>query len=148
MTAPRRALALLSLTAAALAGCTDSPATTPSPGTPPPPATTATTTTTTTPPSTTTAAARSDECGTVTAASGLTLRVMDTTTSALDCGAATDLVTRFQQAITGRQPADSARPVSETVDGWLCVSGPPASQGGTSCSRGEDTVFAQVVQPE
>ncbi|OXM72522.1 hypothetical protein CF166_14770 [Amycolatopsis sp. KNN50.9b] len=82
------------------------------------------------------------------AASGLTLQVMDTTTSGLSCGQATDLVTRFQQAIAGRQPAGSGRPVGETVDGWLCVSGPPASQGGTTCSRGEDTVFARVTEAE
>lgn len=149
MTAPRHALALL-LLAGVLGGCTDSPAATPAPGTPPPASAPASTTTTAPPPppSTTTPQARSDECGTVRAASGLELQVMETATSGLGCGRATDLVTRFQEAIAGRQPAGSARPVSETVDGWLCVSGPPASQGGTTCSRGEDTVFARVTEAE
>ncbi|WP_233157242.1 MULTISPECIES: hypothetical protein [Amycolatopsis] len=144
MTAPRRALALLLLSAGVLAGCTDTPDV--APASSPPPATTSTTATSTT--ATSPAGARADECGTVRAASGLTLQVMDTTTSGLSCGQATDLVTRFQQAIAGRQPAGSGRPVGETVDGWLCVSGPPASQGGTTCSRGEDTVFARVTEAE
>lgn len=152
MTAPRRALALLLLSAGVLAGCTDSPATAPDTTTPPPPSSAPAASTSpppsSSPPPGTTAGAKSDECGTVRAASGLLLQVMETTTSGLTCGQATDLVARFQQVIAGRQPAGSTRPVGETVDGWLCVSGPPASQGGTSCSRGDDTVFARVTEAE
>ncbi|NIH83964.1 hypothetical protein [Amycolatopsis granulosa] len=151
MTTPGRTLALLLLAAGVLAGCAGTPAA-PVPA-PPPPATTTppgpeAPSTPNPNPAAPSTGVRADGCGTVHAASGLTLQVMDTTTSALSCGQATDLVTRFQQTIAGRQPAGSARPVSETVDGWVCVSGPPASQGGTTCSRGEDTVFAQVTEAE
>ncbi|NIH80903.1 hypothetical protein [Amycolatopsis viridis] len=161
MTTPGRTLALLLVSAGVLAGCTGTPAA-PAPAPPPPASTPAPDTTApdTTPPAPAApstpapdpagagAGTRAGGCGTVPAASGLTLQVMDTTTSPLSCGQATDLVTRFQQAIAGRQPARSALPVRETVDGWMCVSGPPASQGGTTCSRGEDTVFAQVTESE
>ncbi|MGI6869649.1 hypothetical protein [Amycolatopsis sp. 3B14] len=156
MTAPRRVLPLLLLSAGVLAGCSATPGVTPQTSAPQtsasqtsaPASTPAGTATAAPSTSAGTTGARADGCGTVPAASGLTLQVMDTTTSTLSCGQATDLVTRFQRAIAGRQPAGSGRPVSETVDGWLCVSGPPASQGGTTCSRGEDTVFARVTEAE
>ncbi|AIJ23088.1 hypothetical protein [Amycolatopsis methanolica] len=152
MTAPRRVLPLLLLSAGVLAGCSATPGVAPqttalqttAPQTSAPASTAAPAPST----SATTTEARAYGCGTVPAASGLTLQVMETTTSTLSCGQATDLVTRFQRAIAGRQPAGSGRPVSETVDGWLCVSGPPASQGGTTCSRGDDTVFARVTEAE
>ncbi|GAA3831052.1 hypothetical protein [Amycolatopsis tucumanensis] len=150
MTAPRRVLPLLLLSAGVLAGCSATPGVAPQTSVPAsaPVSTEASTATPAPSTSPTTTGARADGCGTVPAASGLTLQVMETTTSSLSCGQATDLVTRFQRAIAGRQPAGSGRPVSETVDGWLCVSGPPASQGGTTCSRGEDTVFARVTEAE
>ncbi|WP_245573381.1 hypothetical protein [Amycolatopsis benzoatilytica] len=85
-------------------------------------------------------------CGTVTAASGLTLYVYDP--KAIPCPAAMTLVKKFHAAINGKQPAGSNSPVNATVDGWLCVSGPPAAQGGTTCSKGEQTVLAAVVPAE
>jgi hypothetical protein len=85
-------------------------------------------------------------CGTVTAASGLTLYVFQS--QGLDCAAATKLVGDFQRKIGGRQGAGSNDAVNDTVDGWLCTSGPPASQGGTTCTKGEQTVFAAVVPSE
>jgi len=87
-------------------------------------------------------------CGTVKAASGLTLYVFDSSSGGVDCAAATKLVTDFQHKIAGRQDAASNEAVNETVDGWLCTSGPPAAQGGTTCSKGEQTVFAAVVPSE
>lgn len=85
-------------------------------------------------------------CGTVTAASGLTLQVLNG--PGVSCADATGIVDSFHKRITGRQSAGSDEPVSETVDGWLCVSGAPAAQGGTSCSKGEQNVFAAVVPVE
>ncbi|WP_245191803.1 hypothetical protein [Amycolatopsis azurea] len=85
-------------------------------------------------------------CGTVTAASGLTLQVLNG--PGVSCADATGIVGSFHKRIAGRQSAGSDEPVSETVDGWLCVSGAPAAQGGTSCSKGEQNVFAAVVPVE
>ncbi|HET6288008.1 MAG TPA: hypothetical protein VFG15_14815 [Amycolatopsis sp.] len=85
-------------------------------------------------------------CGTVTAASGLILQVL--TGPGVSCVDATGIVGSFHKRIAGRQSAGSDEPVSETVDGWLCVSGAPAAQGGTSCSKGEQNVFAAVVPVE
>ncbi|WP_460429119.1 hypothetical protein [Amycolatopsis oliviviridis] len=85
-------------------------------------------------------------CGTLTAASGLTLQVING--PGVSCADATGIVGAFHQRIAGRQSAGSDEPVSETVDGWLCVSGAPAAQGGTSCSKGEQNVFAAVVPVE
>jgi hypothetical protein len=82
-------------------------------------------------------------CGTVTAASGLTLRVLPA--PGVSCPDAVGLVSRFQAQLAGRQPARSSRPASATVDGWLCVSGPPSAQGGTTCSLQDKTVFAAVA---
>jgi hypothetical protein len=87
-------------------------------------------------------------CGTVTAASGLTLYVFDSGAAGVSCAAATQLVTAFHRKIAGRQGAGSNDAVNETVDGWLCASGPPAAQGGTTCTKGEQTVFAAVVPSE
>jgi hypothetical protein len=87
-------------------------------------------------------------CGTVTAASGLTLYVFDSRSAGVDCAAATRLVTEFHRKIAGRQGAGSNDAVNETVEGWLCTSGPPAAQGGTTCTKGEQTVFAAVVPSE
>ncbi|MDX3195456.1 hypothetical protein PV458_44245 [Streptomyces sp. MN03-5084-2B] len=87
-------------------------------------------------------------CGTVTAASGLTLYVFDSGSAGVSCVAATKLVGDFHRKITGRQGAGSNDAVNETVDGWLCTSGPPAAQGGTTCTKGEQTVFAAVVPSE
>ncbi|WP_236005271.1 hypothetical protein [Amycolatopsis pittospori] len=85
-------------------------------------------------------------CGTVTAASGLTLQVLNG--PGVSCADASGIVDSFHKRIAGRQSAGSDEPVSETVDGWLCVSGAPAAQGGTSCSKGEQNVFAAVVPVE
>lgn len=85
-------------------------------------------------------------CGTVTAASGLTLQVLNG--PGVSCADATAIVGSFHQRIAGRQSAGSDEPVSETVDGWLCVSGAPAAQGGTSCGKGDQNVFAAVVPVE
>ncbi len=85
-------------------------------------------------------------CGTVTAASGLTLQVLNG--PGVSCSDATGIVGSFHKTIAGRQSAGSDEPVSETVDGWLCVSGAPAAQGGTSCSKGDHNVFAAVVPVE
>ncbi len=87
-------------------------------------------------------------CGTVTAASGLTLYVFDSGSAGISCVTATKLVGDFHHKIAGRQGAGSNDAVNETVDGWLCTSGPPASQGGTTCTKGEQTVFAAVVPSE
>ncbi|MET8846224.1 hypothetical protein [Amycolatopsis sp. NPDC004625] len=87
-------------------------------------------------------------CGTVTAASGLTLYVFDSGSAGVSCVAATKLVGDFHRKIAGRQGAGSNDAVNETVDGWLCASGPPAAQGGTTCTKGEQTVFAAVVPSE
>jgi len=78
----------------------------------------------------------------------LTLYVFDSSSGGVDCAAATKLVTDFQAKIAGRQDAASNEAVNDTVDGWLCTSGPPAAQGGTTCSKGEQTVFAAVVPSE
>lgn len=85
-------------------------------------------------------------CGTVTAASGLTLQVLNG--AGVACADATRIVDAFHKRIAGRQSAGSDEPVSDTVDGWLCVSGPPAAQGGTSCAKGDQNVFAAVVPVE
>jgi hypothetical protein len=85
-------------------------------------------------------------CGTDTTASGLTLQVLNG--PGVDCADATRIVDAFHKRIAGRQSAGSDEPVSDTVDGWLCVSGPPAAQGGTSCGKGDQNVFAAVVPVE
>ncbi|MFF1614191.1 hypothetical protein ACFVYA_41045 [Amycolatopsis sp. NPDC058278] len=87
-------------------------------------------------------------CGTVNAASGLTLYVFDSGSAGVSCVSATKLVGDFHRKIAGRQGAGSNDAVNETVDGWLCTSGPPAAQGGTTCTKGEQTVFAAVVPSE
>ncbi|WP_239155022.1 hypothetical protein [Amycolatopsis sp. FDAARGOS 1241] len=87
-------------------------------------------------------------CGTVTAASGLTLYVFDSQAGGVPCAEAMTLVRDFHAKIAGRQGAGSNDAVNDTVSGWLCTSGPPASQGGTTCSKGEQTVFAAVVPSE
>jgi hypothetical protein len=87
-------------------------------------------------------------CGTVTAASGLTLYVFDSGSAGVTCATATKLVGDFHRKIAGRQGTGSNDAVNETVDGWLCTSGPPAAQGGTTCTKGEQTVFAAVVPSE
>lgn len=82
-------------------------------------------------------------CGLVTSASGLRLSVLPTPD--LSCPDAVALVKHFHSMLGGRQPAGSGQPVSASVDGWMCVSGPPAAQGGTTCSQGDKTVFATVA---
>ncbi|HVW41757.1 MAG TPA: hypothetical protein VHC18_10435 [Amycolatopsis sp.] len=111
-----------------------------SPATPPVSSSRKTTTTTASE-----AAPTGGDCGTVPAASGLTLQVLDSSSMGVPCAGATRLVGEFQRQIAGKQPAGSNEPVSATVDGWLCVSGPPAAQGGTSCSLDQKTVFARVA---
>ncbi|AXB48405.1 hypothetical protein A4R43_11275 [Amycolatopsis albispora] len=84
----------------------------------------------------------------MTAASGFTLQVLDAAETGVPCDEARSVVERFHRAIAGRQPAGSQEPVSETVDGWLCVSGAPTAQGGTTCGRQDRTVLAAVVPLE
>ncbi|HWD02392.1 MAG TPA: hypothetical protein VG674_08075 [Amycolatopsis sp.] len=117
---------------------------------PPPPAqqTTQAPASTTQKAATTSPAAVPGSCGTVTAASGLTLYVFDSRAGGVPCAQALQLVRDFHAKIAGRQGAGSNNAVNDTVSGWLCTSGPPASQGGTTCSKGEQTVFAAVVPSE
>ncbi len=82
----------------------------------------------------------------MTAASGLTLQVLNG--PGVACADAIRIVDAFHKRIAGRQSAGSDEPVSDTVDGWLCVSGAPAAQGGTSCGKGDQNVFAAVVPVE
>lgn len=110
---------------------------------PAPTTTTAPPKTPATTPKTTEAAPAEGTCGTVIAASGLTLQVLDS--PGVGCADAKQLVSRFQEQLAGKQTAGSTKPASATVDGWLCVSGPPSSQGGTSCSLDDKTVFATVA---
>ncbi|MFD9893301.1 hypothetical protein ACFWY9_28475 [Amycolatopsis sp. NPDC059027] len=170
-TSPRawRTLLAACLAVPALAACSGDPAPPPAPSAPsaPPSAPTSASThappplpdtgTTAPPPppaakpgtATPAAAPAAGSCGTVTAASGLTLDVVDSTgTSGIPCAEATKLVTEFHRKIVGRQGSGSNDAVNDTVDGWLCVSGAPAAQGGTTCSKGEQTVFASVVPSE
>lgn len=97
---------------------------------------------------TTTATAESGftrSCGAVTAASGARLQVIlgDGVT---DCPMAMRLVRAFHRKID--QPSGSRHPAKATVYGWECVSGPPSSQGGTTCSLGARTVLAAVETGE
>lgn len=87
-------------------------------------------------------------CGTVTAASGLTLQVIGNQASGIDCTEAKRIISDFHQSINGRQSADSTEATSSTVDGWLCVSGAPSAQGGTTCSAKDKMIFAAVVPVE
>ncbi|MGH3449163.1 MAG: hypothetical protein ACRDQW_00235 [Haloechinothrix sp.] len=103
--------------------------------------------TTTAPTSTAPTSASSGTCGTVTAASGMTLRVL-LGSGVTDCALAERVVAAFHHAIAGKQPAGSARPAGADVDGWHCVSGPPAAQGGTDCSQNGRNVQAAVVGAE
>jgi hypothetical protein len=100
-------------------------------------------------PSATTRAPAADDdprgCGVVRAASGAQLQVI-LGDGVSDCGMAERLVQAFHRSI--EQPSRSRHPVRATVDGWDCVSGPPSSQGGTTCSRGAATVLAAVLTDE
>lgn len=91
--------------------------------------------------STTTHQAHDGRCGTVTSASGLTLRVMPGP-GVTECALAERVVRRFHEAIAGKQPPDSHRPVAADVDGWHCVSGPADAGGGTQCQSGSREVTA------
>jgi hypothetical protein len=85
------------------------------------------------------------DCATVQAASGLTLLVLDVVSDDVGGARAEQLVRDFQARIAGQQPAGSTQPVSASVQGWLCVSAPPATQGGTTCTLRDKTVYARVV---
>jgi hypothetical protein len=87
-------------------------------------------------------------CGSVTAASGLTLQVLDGEAGGVDCATATQIVERFQRKIAGKQPADSNEPLSDAVDGWLCVSGPPTAEGRTTCGKDNQNIFAAAIPVE
>jgi hypothetical protein len=87
-------------------------------------------------------------CGTVTAASGLTLQLLGGEGGGVDCATGRRIVEEFHQKIAGKQPADSNEPVSDSVEGWQCVSGAPTAQGGTACSKEDKSVFAGVVPSE
>ena len=87
-------------------------------------------------------------CGTVTAASGLTLQLLGGEGGGVDCATGRRIVEEFHKKIAGKQPADSNEPVSDSVEGWQCVSGAPTAQGGTACSKEDKSVFAGVVPSE
>jgi hypothetical protein len=74
--------------------------------------------------------------------------VLDSRAAGIGCPEAERVVTEFHQKIAGRQARDSQQPVGDTVDGWACVSGPPAAQGGTTCSKGGQDILAAVVPAE
>ncbi len=84
----------------------------------------------------------------MTAASGLTLQILGGQDASVGCDEAKRVVAQFHEKIAGRQSADSNEPISDTVDDWLCVSGPPAQQGGTTCSNQDKTVLAAVIPVE
>jgi hypothetical protein len=87
-------------------------------------------------------------CGTVTAASGLTLQLLGGEGGGVDCATGRRIVEEFHQKLAGRQPADSNEPISDSVEGWQCTSGPPTAQGGTSCGKEDKSIFAGVVPSE
>jgi hypothetical protein len=87
-------------------------------------------------------------CGSVTAASGLILQVLGGEAAGVDCATAAQIVDRFHRKVAGKQPADFNEPVRDAVDGWLCVSGPPAAQGGTTCGKDNQNIFAAAVPVE
>jgi hypothetical protein len=97
---------------------------------------------------TTAAPAVQGSCGTITAASGLTLHVLASRAGGVGCAEAGRVVAEFHRKIAGKQARASEQPVGDTVDGWACVSGPPASQGGTTCSKGDQDILAAVVPAE
>lgn len=159
MTHGRAVLACLALAALAT-GCSGDPAPAPAPSLAPAPVTTSTSSPPSLPPipsetsapaakpPKTTAPPADGTCGTVAAASGLTLQVLGGQAGSVDCATGKKIVERFQRKIAGKQTAESNEPVSDTVDGWLCVSGAPAAQGGTTCSKDNATVLAAVVPTE
>lgn len=159
MTHGRAVLACLALTV--LAGCSADPAPRPAPSSSPAAASASPSAAPTLPPlppqssapvakpPKSTAAPADGTCGTVTAASGLTLQVLGgQDAGGVDCPTGKKIVEQFQRKIAGKQTAESNEPVSDTVDGWLCVSGAPAAQGGTTCSKDNSTVLAAVVPTE
>ncbi|QWF85530.1 hypothetical protein [Amycolatopsis sp. CA-230715] len=165
VTGPAGLLAAVTLSVVALSACgTDSGAPAPSPvlsaesvqpstssappSSPPSSAKPTVPTSAAQPPKTSDAIPAEGACGTVTAASGLTLQVLDSHTSGVACPDAKRVVEEFHKKIAGKQAGGSNEPVSDTVDGWLCVSGPPAAQGGTTCTKQEQTVLARVLPVE
>ncbi|WP_370949264.1 hypothetical protein AB5J62_17405 [Amycolatopsis sp. cg5] len=160
MTHGRAVLACLAVAALAV-GCAADPAPAPPPPPSPPPVSSSAssppslppipveTGASTAKPPKTTAPPADGTCGTVAAASGLTLQVLGGQSGGgVDCATGKKIVEQFQRKIAGKQPVESNEPVSDTVDGWLCVSGPPAAQGGTTCSKDNATVLAAVVPTE
>jgi hypothetical protein len=87
-------------------------------------------------------------CGTVTSASGATLQILGGAGGGVDCATGTRIVGEFHKKIAGKQAPDSNVPVSDSVEGWLCVSGPPAAQGGTTCGKDDLSIYAAVVPSE
>lgn len=136
---PKIALLAASSAAVALGGCSDAqpsprapeaPASAPSPGTtePPSPATTD----------------PSSGCGTIRAASGLTLRVDGLPGDSGGCADARRLVDELQTRLAAIGANGHDGQVAVAVQDWLCVSRPD-SAGGATCSRQDETVSAQVV---
>ncbi|HKS49066.1 MAG TPA: hypothetical protein VJT49_28950 [Amycolatopsis sp.] len=80
-------------------------------------------------------------CGTVHAASGPNLEVLEISLSGVDCAEARRLVTEFHARVAGRHHAGS-RAVSVSVHGWLCES---SSRGGFTCTRQGNSVRARTV---
>ncbi|TCP50819.1 hypothetical protein EV191_10781 [Tamaricihabitans halophyticus] len=79
-------------------------------------------------------------CGTVPADNGTVVEVLPS--DQIDCAESLRIVQLFHKQIAGKQPTDSTRPVADQVESWQCVSGPPKSQGGTTC---RDTQTDQVI---
>jgi hypothetical protein len=63
-------------------------------------------------------------------------------------GSTARVVEKFHKKIAGKQPAESNEPVTDGVEGWQCASGPPAAQGGSTCSKDDKTTFAAAVPNE
>ncbi|MQA10854.1 MAG: hypothetical protein GEU98_20320 [Pseudonocardiaceae bacterium] len=85
-------------------------------------------------------------CGTVEAASGKLLEVLPPRDGP-DCAEASRIVAAFQKQLGGQQDANSNQPAGGQVEGWMCVSGPPTSNGGTTCTQrsGDARIFARVL---
>jgi hypothetical protein len=81
-------------------------------------------------------------CGTVHTAKGLTLRVEGISGDPASCAEARALLDEVQAHLDGTGAVDGQ--VSVAVQDWLCVSRPDGA-GGTTCSRHNQTLSAQVV---
>ncbi|MFD2416963.1 hypothetical protein [Amycolatopsis pigmentata] len=86
----------------------------------------------------------SSSCGTLRAASGLTLRVEGLPGDPDGCADARRLVDELQKRLAAIGAGGHDGQVAVAVQDWLCVSRPD-SAGGATCSRHDETVSAEVV---